>query len=391
MTGRIVGVDVARCLALVGMMATHIVPGVVDGEVPLLFQAAAGRSSALFAVLAGVSLVLVGGRAPLRGRAWSGLAAGTAVRAAAIGLLGLALGELDTGIAVILCSYALFFLVTLPFLALRTRWLVAVVVVWVPLAPVISLLVRRRLPVTTYDVPSFSVLGDAPGAVLRELLVTGYYPVLTWVPYLLVGVVIGRLDLRSPRVAALLAVVGGVAVLVSVAVADVLLHRPGARSALVSTYDVAGWRGDLDTTLAHGLYGVTPTGSSWWLAVRAPHSGTAPDLLMTLGSAALVLALCLLLGQALPRAGSVLLGAGALTLSLYTLHVVLRSSDLWDSDGLATWVGQVALVLGIGAAFRWGGHRGPLEVLVGEMSAAARRRVGGVAPVGRTPSVGSGT
>ena len=136
---------------------------------------------------------------------------------------------------------------------------------------------------------------------------------------------------------------------------------------------------------------MTPTGSSWWLAVRAPHSGTAPDLLMTLGSAALVLALCLLLGQALPRAGSVLLGAGALTLSLYTLHVVLRSSDLWDSDGLATWVGQVALVLGIGAAFRWGGHRGPLEVLVGEMSAAARRRVGGVAPVGRTPSVGSGT
>ena len=70
---RVVGVDVARCLALLGMMATHILPGVVDGDVPLGFQLAAGRASALFAVLAGVSLVLVGGREPLRGRAWTGM------------------------------------------------------------------------------------------------------------------------------------------------------------------------------------------------------------------------------------------------------------------------------------------------------------------------------
>lgn len=377
MTGRVVGVDVARCLALVGMMATHILPGVVDHQVPVLFQAAAGRASALFALLAGVSLVLVGGRAPLRGRAWSGMAAGTAVRAGALGLIGLALGELDTGIAVILCSYALFFLATLPFLALRTRWLVGVVVVWVAVAPGLSLAVRRDLPLTSYDVPSFEVLSEAPGAMVRELLVTGYYPALTWVPYLLAGVVIGRLDLRSPKVAALLAAVGGVAVAASVVATEVLLQRPGARAALISSYDIAGWRGDLNTTLAHGLYGVTPTGSSWWLAVRAPHSGTTGDLLMTLGSAALVLSLCLLLGQRVPRFSSVVFGAGALSLTLYTLHVVLRSADLWDADGMATFLGQAALVLAIGALFRWGSHRGPLEVLVAEPSAAVRRRVGG--------------
>jgi hypothetical protein len=122
---------------------------------------------------------------------------------------------------------------------------------------------------------------------------------------------------------------------------------------------------------------VTPTGSSWWLAVRAPHSGTSLDLLMTIGSAALVLGCCLLLGQRAPRAAAVVFGAGALTLTLYTLHVVLRSRGLWDGDDVRTFLGQAVLVLAIGAAFRWGSRRGPLEVLVGEPSAGVRRVVGG--------------
>ena len=151
--------------------------------------------------------------------------------------------------------------------------------------------------------------------------------------------------------------------------------RPGVRAELVRTFDGAGWRGDLGTTLAHGLYGVTPTDSAWWLAVRAPHSGTTFDLLMTTGSACLVLAVCLLVGRALPRVCSVLFGAGAMTLTLYSLHVVLRNDGWWDGDDLATFVGQVALVLGVGAVFRFGGARGPLELLLGELSTGARKGV----------------
>jgi uncharacterized membrane protein len=67
-TKRVVGVDVARALALVGMMATHILPGLEQGQVSFSHQLAAGRASALFAVLAGVSLVLVAGRrTPIHG------------------------------------------------------------------------------------------------------------------------------------------------------------------------------------------------------------------------------------------------------------------------------------------------------------------------------------
>jgi uncharacterized membrane protein len=377
-TRRVVGVDVARAVALVGMMATHILPGIDDsGEVSLSHQLAAGRASALFAVLAGVSLVLVAGRrTPLRGREWQGMLAGTAVRASLLALVGLVIGGVDSGIAVILVYYAVLFVVAVPFLALRTGPLVATAVGWAVLAPPISAWLRARVPATTYDVPSVVSL-EAPAELVRELLLTGYYPVLTWLPFVLVGVAVGRLDLRTPATPGKLATIGAGAVAVAWLVSDALLARPGVRGELVSTFEGAGWRGDLDTTLEHGLYGVTPTGTPWWLAVRAPHSGTTFDLLMTTGSALLVLAACLLLGRALPRVCSVLFGAGAMTLTLYSLHVLLRNEGWWDGDDPATFVGQVALVLVIGGVFRWGGHRGPLEVLLGEVSTGARRAVAG--------------
>ena len=69
--GRIVGIDAARYLALVGMIATHaLVSTTPDGGATLAQQIAGGRASALFAVLAGTTLALAsGGRTPFHGRA----------------------------------------------------------------------------------------------------------------------------------------------------------------------------------------------------------------------------------------------------------------------------------------------------------------------------------
>lgn len=376
MNGRVVGVDVARCLALLGMMATHILPSTVDGEVVLAHQVAAGRASALFAVLAGLSLALVAGqRQPVRGSSWRGMAAGTAVRAAVIGFVGLLLGEVASGIAVILVYYAVLFVVAVPFMALRTPVLLAVTAAWIVLSPVVSHWLRDRTAMTSYEVPSFASF-EAPSELVRDLLLTGYYPVLTWVSYVLVGLLLGRLDLRDGRSALLLASVGGAVALLAWRFSDRLLGRADVRAELIRTFEGAGWRGDLGTTLTDGLYGVAPTGSPWWLVVRAPHTGTTFDLLMTIGSALLVLAGCLVLGRLAPRVLSVVFGAGAMTLTLYTLHVVLRADGLWDGDDTTTFLGQAALVLAIGAAFRWGGRRGPLETLTGALSKGARRAAG---------------
>jgi uncharacterized membrane protein len=116
---RVVGVDVARALALLGMMATHMLPGRIGFDVPWPQQLAGGRASALFAVLAGVSVALVSGRErPVRGRQRYAAGVRLGIRALLIGVVGLGLGTLDSGIAVILTYYAVLFVIGLPFLGL---------------------------------------------------------------------------------------------------------------------------------------------------------------------------------------------------------------------------------------------------------------------------------
>ena len=81
----------------------------------------------------------------------------------------------------------------------------------------------------------------------------------------------------------------------------------------------------LDVALRTSLYGTTPPTSLAWLAVDAPHSGTAPDLVGTTCAALAVLGLCLLLTRTAAGARALLpLSApGSMSLSLYTAHVVL--------------------------------------------------------------------
>ncbi|MEK8171982.1 hypothetical protein NKH77_29430 [Streptomyces sp. M19] len=67
---RLVGLDLARGLAVFGMYAAHVGPDPDrGGAVGWLMELSHGRSSALFAVLAGVSLVIIAGRrTPRTGR-----------------------------------------------------------------------------------------------------------------------------------------------------------------------------------------------------------------------------------------------------------------------------------------------------------------------------------
>jgi hypothetical protein len=131
----------------------------------------------------------------------------------------------------------------------------------------------------------------------------------------------------------------------------------------------------LRDTLAHGLYGVTPTGSWWWLAVKAPHTGTPFDLAHTLGCAMAVIALCLVVGRLAPRFAAVAFGAGAMTLTLYSLHVVLRTPQFWPDDDVPTFALHVAIVLVVGAAYRLVRSAGPLERMTTLLAAAAADRV----------------
>lgn len=193
---RLVGLDAARGLAVVGMFAVHVGPDAYRSGAGYLLIAAQGRSSALFVFVAGCSLAVARERASACPAAV--LLRRTVIRCVCLLVLGLCLAALRTGFFVILSFYAVYFLAAEPFLRLRTRRLATVAAVGVILGPVLSYVLGPLLGFRTAGrgaAPELSDLTSWAGAarMLDQLLLTGAYPALTYLPYLLLGLVLGRL------------------------------------------------------------------------------------------------------------------------------------------------------------------------------------------------------
>ncbi len=356
---RVVGVDVARALALIGMAATHIFPGfTADGDQHVAHAVASGRAAALFALLAGVSLALASGgqRAP-SGRALRAARAGVLARALLLVAVGLLLGRVESPPLVILAYYGLLFVVAVPFLGLASRTLVLAAVAAAALAPVASHLLRQVVDPTPIDEPGGADL-------LVELFLTGTYPVLTWTAYLFAGLAVGRLPLRRISVAIKLVVVGVVLAVAAKAASAILLAAVGGESQLAASR--GRLTGSIDELLADGLFGTTPPGDWRWLTVSAPHSGTTFDLVHTIGTGLAVLGGCLLLSRVVPRWVLVPLAAiGSMTFTLYTLHVLALAdgSPLLNDDPMTLWLGHVVVAMVVATLWRTQVGRGPLEWL----------------------------
>lgn len=373
---RLAGVDAARGVALIGMMSVHIIPSVdADGGTSTSSLIASGRSSALFAILAGVGLALAsGGATPPRGRARERAYAGTAARALVLFVIGLTLGMFDSHVAVILAYYALLFLVAIPFLTLRPAILLPLAAAWAIIAPVISQAVRASMPSPSYDNPTFESFDD-PLGLGRELALTGYYPVFTWTAYVLAGLGIGRLALNSTRVASWL-LGGGATLALAAWITSTVVVENTALTHLVAAGlgDHPASRPFADAVQLTGFYGTTPTTTWWWLTIASPHSGTAFDLLHTIGSAAAVLGLMLLLAR---RARGFLLPLttiGSMTLTLYSLHVVLLATILPSTTEHALLL-HVIIAMTIAVPWRTAVGRGPLEALAAAAAANAAQVV----------------
>jgi uncharacterized membrane protein len=390
---RLAGIDAARGLALLGMMATHLMPtfesdaAMTPTWIGLTFS---GRAAALFAVLAGIGLALsTGKQRPLEGSALAAARRGIALRALVIAVVGLALGGLEVNVAVILVHYAVLFLCILPFLGLQLKALCAWAAGWILGSPVIAFLLRPWLMAADPALqlnhnPGWEDL-STPGQLLGDLFLTGYYPVFQWISYLLVGLIIGRLALSTAAVPVLL-LAGGTAV---AAFAKVLgtaaMEEWGGRAALLALLTDPNY--PLDSLLQVNLAGVRQEGSWWWLAGSAPHSGTTLDLLHTAGVAAAAVGLCLLVGRLGEWLDLDLLlplrGAGAMTLTLYTAHVcVVASFHLqplpvgWTEDGV--YFAHAAVAVLIGMVFAILKRRGPLEWLGHAANQVGRHQPAGI-------------
>lgn len=368
---RILGVDAARAVALVGMFATHIFPLREGREPTFTGLVASGRASALFAVLAGVGVALASGgtRRPAGAREHLGAGAALVVRGVLVGALGLTLVASEAPVAIILAYYGLLFVVAAFLLRVPRGVLATGAVLACVLTPVASQLLRAGLPEGPGEQVGWPALA-APGDAFVTLALTGYYPVLTWTTYLLAGMAVGRLDLRRPQVATGL-LAGGVALAVAAHTASALLLGPG-NGVWVLGAEAAARR-----------YGTTPTGTWWWLAVDTPHSGSPLDLAATTGSALAVLGVMLLLGRVSARWARRLVqvpaALGSAPLTIYTLHVVALAVYAGSGpDDAALWLGHVLVATLIGVGLRLAGVRGPLEAAVSAAGRAVRRGVTGV-------------
>ena len=383
---RLPGIDLARFVAVFTMMAAHLIPEVdpATATVPVIHQIVDGRSAALFAVLAGVSLALSTGRREPTSR-WRSAGAGIVARAGVLFVIGMTLGVFSEFVAVILVNYAVLFLVAPLFLRLRTRALLVQAGIWVFGGPVLSHVLRQWWWPEGHwpgDVSSWLSLAD-PLRLLHEVLLTGYYPVITWLPYLLVGLAIGRSAVLYQSRGGSLLLLGSGTALAAWVLSDILLRLPAARDALVIPPGHPFSFEDPELIGRMAFYGTAPTTSWWWLATVQPHSGSVLDVVHTIGTSVAVIGLCHLLCSVwvVRTALTPFTVAGSMPLTLYTVHVIWVALDPQPADPVPAWLIQAAILVLAATLYRWGldrlhlDSRGPLELLTARAAQAAARRV----------------
>lgn len=343
---RLVGIDLARGLAVLGMLAAHLLtidPLVLDDPSTWL-DIVNGRSSILFATLAGVSIALVtGGSRPPEGAARSRAAARLALRGALLWGIGILLVMTGVPVYVILPAYALLFALSLPFLGLRAgnlflaAALVAVVMPWV------------------YPFLDAAPIWSGRAGEDLQALVGWAYPFPVWIAFLLAGMGVGRLDLRRLGVQAALTVVGGAVAACGYGVAI----ATAATVAEAGPYLAAVWTAEAHSS---GLWEVVGSG----------------------GFAVAMIGLCLLVCRTLLRWVAIPLRAvGSMPLTAYVLQIVVWAvfaavllGDTSDLSGVRDAGLFLPLTLGIVVgctawALSWG--RGPLEAVI---DGVVRRVVG---------------
>lgn len=374
---RLVGVDLARLVAIAGMMAAHVVlePGATPAAVVWSVD---GPPSTLFAVLGGAGVVLSSRARLAAGERWAARRALVA-RGLVVALIGLVVEPFASAVYVVLVPFGV--AIALSALVVAARWW-ALLAIAVPLAAAGgSIAVRAR-----EALPDDGIVGAAVG-----VLLTGVYPAITWWCYLLIGMLVARALVRAlaagapaeRRALAVVALVGAALIAAGSAASELGIRLLAERMGGVDPASVRG------IALANG-YGAAAGPEPMWQLVAAPHTGTPADIARTAGIALLVVAILSLAVSALPQRAVRLLeplrAAGAAPLTVYAVHVVLVTLGLQLllpvapdlALGWGAWALQLAIALAIGALLAATGARGPLERLVGRAADAAATGRGAV-------------
>ena len=297
-SSRIVGLDIARSLAIIGMVVLHMASLVWHTKVILN-----GLPAALFAILAGITLMIIARNFTVT----------TLLRILARGciitLIGLALLPLGGEIQVVLVVIGI------------TMMLLC----WVP-------------PLHwAWKLILFAAATVAATVKYAPLTLPQVYPLLAYIAYFFAGMLLYEIYIRKQRAAAQW---------VSTAIAGIVA--------------------------AIGFYFRFTTDIPGWLRFTG-HTGVVGEIMLSIVVAAVVLHLCLLAGRAAPKLVYPFAALGAMSLSIYILHVL--TAYYWQSHialhNTAWACAFIALFLVIATLWRRLIGKGPAEWAVAKAIAIA--------------------
>lgn len=421
---RIAGVDIARGLVLIGMFSVHVSifsqnPNEdVPGWIIWWLTAPAGRSAVMFMLLAGVSLSIIQKRHKLS-------ATDSAIRKRGLALLvgGLLLTTVVWPWS-ILEHYGMLFLIAPWLLALRTRHLAGVAAVSLIAGPLLLIYTPTWQHKTIIASGALSWLLNT----VYSLWIGGFYPLVVWLGIFAVGIIVGRLDLRSKKTGIRLAVIGFAAVVaVSVTVAafaaagieaerDEYAEYGFREAALATPTDATSDESPQATTveidtasvsscLAGEGHAVSPSNCIYGLVVEAggtgadiatethslkqlldttPHSGTTVWAVKSMGFSLMILGLLLLAPALITRLLRPLAMLGSISLSAYLIHIALitdifephvEGSALSPQMQFVVLIGLQGLLVAMAVVIRRFWVRGPFEWLIKKATGVAPAKV----------------
>mgnify|MGYP006171081975 CR=1 FL=1 len=196
---RLAGIDLARAVAIFGMITVNFRAVLTEEEAPEWLKRIAeqvdGRAAALFVVLAGIGISLLTRRARESGDP-------AALRADRFMVLRRALFLFVAGLAFrqvwrfdILHFYGVYLLAAAFLLDARDRRLALFAAALTTVFPLLYFILPARFGIPFWDTTD----SLWPDQIALDLFFQGYHPVAPWLAFLLVGMILGRADLADPR------------------------------------------------------------------------------------------------------------------------------------------------------------------------------------------------
>lgn len=377
---RHLGVDFARALALLGMMAAHFGASTEFGKSfwDSVGAITHGRSYILFVLLAGVSISLAhGGHTKLSPHKVVTARTKLLVRAVCIAILGSALTTFSSDIIVILPTYAAMFVIAIFFLTVESRTILQWGGVLMLIGGFLSALAWFLSYAFYVPIPFPEIVG-------------GYaYPLLPLTGVLLVGMVVGRTQLSSIKNHVRMLLIGSAVALIAYS-STMLAPHPLDSSSDVPSSSSESSATDSGEALGkyeeYDEYG-NPLDEDWqegafldfvdqvsYFGHADPHSGSPAEMFGGTGIALGVLAVCLLIFTLGKRVAELILrplvAMGSMPLTIYVFHVFTHGlfEFLPEEFNGGAWVLTVLVSVAFAGLWKQRFARGPLEACITKLA-----------------------